>query len=76
MAGVQGQQVRAARLLGAVEALLEATNDHVDPADRAEYDRDVAAARAQLDEATFAAAWAEGRAMTMEQAMAYALEDS
>jgi hypothetical protein len=29
---------------------------------------------AHLDEATFAAIWAEGRAMTMEQAVAYALE--
>jgi hypothetical protein len=31
-------------------------------------------AKAQLDEATFAALWAEGRAMTMEQAVAYALQ--
>jgi hypothetical protein len=29
--------------------------------------------RAQLDEATFEAAWAEGQAMTLEQAVAYAL---
>jgi hypothetical protein len=33
----------------------------------------VAATRAHLD-ANFAAAWAEGRAMTLEQAIAYALE--
>jgi len=30
---------------------------------------------AVLDDATFAAAWAEGRAMSLEQAIAYALED-
>jgi predicted ATPase/class 3 adenylate cyclase len=76
VAGLQRQPVRAARLLGAAEALLEAANDYLAPADRAEYERDVAAARAQLDEATFAAARAEGRAMTIEQAVAYALEDS
>jgi hypothetical protein len=29
--------------------------------------------RAQLDEATFAAAWAKGRTMTLEQAEDYAL---
>jgi hypothetical protein len=36
----------------------------------------VATARAQLSEAAFAAAQAEGRAMTLEQAIAYALEGS
>ncbi len=77
-AGVQRLPIRAARLLGAAAALLEAlgADSRMDPADRAEYDRDVAAVRAQLDEALFVAAWAEGRAMTLEQAIAYALEDS
>jgi hypothetical protein len=32
--------------------------------------RDVAAVRAQLDEKSFAAAWAEGLAMPVEQAIA------
>jgi len=36
-------------------------------------DRDIAAIRNQLDEATLAAAYAEGWAMTIEQAMACAL---
>ena len=43
---------------------------------RLEYDRALAAARAQLDEAAWNAAWAEGRAMTLEQAVTYALEDA
>jgi hypothetical protein len=38
-------------------------------------DHDVAAVRAQLDDATFAAAWAEGQAMSLEQAVAYALAE-
>jgi hypothetical protein len=38
------------------------------------HERNAAAIRAQLGEAEVAAAWAEGRAMTMEQAVAYALE--
>jgi tetratricopeptide (TPR) repeat protein len=39
----------------------------------AEFERDVAACRAALGESAFAAAVAEGRAMTMEQAIDYAL---
>jgi hypothetical protein len=48
----------------------------VPPVARHDYDRDVAVARAQLGETAFAAAWAEGRAMTLEQAVAYALEEA
>jgi hypothetical protein len=43
-------------------------------ANRAEYERTVAAAQAALSEEAFVAAWAEGRVMTQEQAVAYALE--
>jgi len=45
------------------------------PGVRADYERDLAAARAQLDAASLAAAWAAGQAMGLEQAIAYALED-
>jgi hypothetical protein len=38
-------------------------------------DRIIAAVRTQLDEASFQAAWAEGRAMTLEQAVGEALVD-
>ena len=37
---------------------------------RAAYSRKVIAARGELGEQTFAAIWAEGRAMTPEQALA------
>jgi hypothetical protein len=43
-----------------------------EPADRSAVERDLSAARAQLSEEAFAAAWAQGRAMTMEQAIAFA----
>jgi len=68
---------RAARLLGATEAVREAIQIGLSAAypDRIEYDRYVAAVRAQLDEAVFAAAWAEGRALTLEQAIEYALSE-
>jgi hypothetical protein len=68
------QPERAARLLGAATALLDAMRSTLDPADRLDYDRITANVQAQLDEATYAAAWAEGRAMTVEQAIACALE--
>jgi hypothetical protein len=72
----QAQPERAARLLGAVDALREMIGYRLAAAERTDYDRDVAAIRAQLDAATFAAAWAAGQALTLEQAIAEALEAS
>jgi hypothetical protein len=66
---------RAARLLGAAEALREASQSEMTPEERTEYDREVTALRAKLDPATFNAAWAEGRAMTIEQAIEFAISD-
>jgi tetratricopeptide (TPR) repeat protein len=75
--GVIGKPERAARLFGAVESLLEAIgmDGRMDPPDQKEFDHYVAAARGQLDEAAFAKAWAEGRAMTLEQAVEFALQN-
>lgn len=68
----QGNYGRATRLFGAAEAQREAFGASMPPAARAEHDQQVADARAQLAEATLSAAWAEGRAMTLEQAIEYA----
>ncbi len=65
---------RAARLFGAAEALREAIATPLSPVDRSAQEQAVANVRAHLDVATFAAAWAEGRAMTLEQATSYALD--
>jgi hypothetical protein len=43
--------------------------------ERVEYNQAVAQVRSMLVEAEFIALWAEGRAMTMEQAMAFALQE-
>jgi predicted ATPase/DNA-binding CsgD family transcriptional regulator len=67
---VQGQPAWAARLWGVAEALRQHIGAPLPPVYRAEYERSVAATRAQLGEQAFAAAWAEGRAMTPEQALA------
>jgi tetratricopeptide (TPR) repeat protein len=72
----QGRAERAARLLGAAKAPFDATGSLTDPFDRAEFDRSTAAARAQLGEEAFAAAWAAGRAMTLEQAIEEALGEN
>ncbi len=76
-AGERSTQLqRATRLLGAAEALHGAgvPRDLVgEPANWLEWDRIVAAVRTQLDASTFEAAWAEGQAMSPEQAVEYAL---
>jgi tetratricopeptide (TPR) repeat protein len=75
VAAARQQPERAARLFGA--AIQDNTLSSVmEPADQADTERCIAAARTQLDAATFAAAWAEGQAMTSEQAIGYALEAS
>ena len=65
---------RAARLLGVGEAQFQAIGAAMWPADRLERERVVAVLRTVLSEEVFVAAWAEGRAMPLEQAVAYALE--
>ena len=69
--------VQAARLWGAAEALLKRIEVTALPyaPDRSLYQRQVAAARARLDEEMWADAWEEGRAMTIERAVAYALSE-
>lgn len=64
---------RAARLFGAAEALRAPVNSSIDLVDQPEYERLVAIVRAELDEAAFTDAWAEGQAMTLEQTIKYAL---
>jgi tetratricopeptide (TPR) repeat protein len=74
LAVAEGQPECAARLLGAAAALLRNSGARLQPIDEAAFDRSVTAARTALGEDAFAAAWAEGRAMTLQQAMTYALE--
>jgi len=69
---VVGQAERGARLLGAAEALCELIGASVLPSEREGYDRAVAEARLALGEPAFAAAWAEGRTLPLDQAVAHA----
>jgi predicted ATPase/DNA-binding CsgD family transcriptional regulator len=71
-AGLQGQAAGAARLWGAAEALRESLNIALAPIERSYYDP-LIDARSQAGEAAWNVAWAEGRAMSPERAVAYAL---
>ncbi len=76
IAGARGDAAKVARLLGVVDVLLDFVGSQLEKIERAEYDRSVTAARAQLGEEEFAKVWAEGQAMSFEQAIAYALENT
>jgi predicted ATPase/DNA-binding XRE family transcriptional regulator len=64
---------RAARLFGAAAALREQFNASLPPNDREFNARYIAEATAQLGPERFAAAWAEGQAMSSDEAIDYAL---
>ena len=68
------QPADVARLFGAAEAVRELIGKPLDGGLLVHHDRSVAAVQQRLAPEAFAAAWAEGRAMTMDQALAYALE--
>jgi predicted ATPase/transcriptional regulator with XRE-family HTH domain len=65
---------RAARLWGAAEQLHQTIGCRPAPAARAIYEWALGVARNQLSEEGFAAEWAAGQALTLEQVVAYALE--
>src|SRR5262249_14319975 len=73
VAAAMGQPERAAHLLGAAEAALKATDADLWPAERTDYERSATAVREAMSEETFAASWAEGHALSLEQAIHLAL---
>jgi predicted ATPase/DNA-binding SARP family transcriptional activator len=72
VAGGRGQALRAARVLGAAQALREATGCPLPPAGQREHEAQSAALREVTGGTEFDAAFAVGRAMTWEQAFQYA----
>jgi non-specific serine/threonine protein kinase len=69
----KAKEERAAKLYGAAEALRRAVGAPLSPVDLPDHEHSLAAARAQLEEAVWEEAWAEGQAMTIEEAVEYAL---
>ena len=67
---------RAVRLLAAAEVQKETRGYLLEDIDQDEFQRLANLLRAELDETTFSKVWAEGHALTMKQAIEYALESS
>lgn len=74
LTGMQGHPVSAARLYGSAESLRTLLGAPLTPIDRPLYQQSIAALRAQLDEPTFLNAWAAGQALTLEEAIAEAVQ--
>ncbi len=66
----EGPLLRAARLLGASEAIRESLGQTISPIDRPGYEQTIAAIRDSLGAEAFDAARATGRSMTVDQAIA------
>jgi non-specific serine/threonine protein kinase len=73
LAAAEGQPQRTLRLAGVVDTLQERQGAVLQPTERGRFERRVAGARQALSLADANAAWEAGRAMTPDQAVAYAL---
>ncbi len=71
-----GDYERAAHLFGAAETLREAVGASVLAFYRADYDRAIGMTRTALGKQKFASCWTTGRALSSEEAVAYALGES
>jgi predicted ATPase/class 3 adenylate cyclase/Tfp pilus assembly protein PilF len=70
-AGAEGRLERAAVLFGAADALRESTATY----QWVYFEPHIASAKAQLDEQCWTKSWQEGKGMSTEQVMAYAIEE-
>jgi predicted ATPase/Tfp pilus assembly protein PilF len=69
LAAIDGRPSWAARLVGVVDSIYTQSDIHLSPIERARHTRTVEAIRAQLDEAAYATAWAEGQTMEADLAV-------
>jgi predicted ATPase/class 3 adenylate cyclase len=67
------QAEKATKLLGAAEALRQKIEMDMNPFEREEYEKEVSDLKANMDGKEFASLWAEGRSMTMDEAIELAL---
>jgi len=73
LTAAQGHPAKAVRLWGAADSLRQSLEIPLSPLERDEYQRSLTASRAALGETGFAAEWAAGRELALEQAVADAL---
>ncbi len=71
----QHEMMRAARLFGATETFFTHLRFLLSPFERDHHEQDATTTRDALGDEISAACWAEGRAMTIEQAVEYALQE-
>ena len=71
----EGKWQHAVRLLGAAELLRAGIGSPLAPCGRDEHQQRLTDIRGVIGEEAFSAAWTEGRAMTMEQAIESVLDD-
>ncbi|MGE5223954.1 MAG: adenylate/guanylate cyclase domain-containing protein [Omnitrophica WOR_2 bacterium] len=76
VANSRNDPIRSARLLGARNAIHESIGATSSPQSQLLFSTIIEKTKSMLDEETFQSAWAEGNAMTMQQAIAYALENT
>jgi predicted ATPase/class 3 adenylate cyclase len=77
VAGAAGEALREARLLGAAQGLRECVGmGLLDLEAREDSEALLATARSQVEEEAWERAWEEGRAMNLDEAISYALEDA
>jgi tetratricopeptide (TPR) repeat protein len=74
VAMAKGQTEKAARLFGMGSALRESIRSVIDPADKPAYDSKILSLRRKLGKERFTVAWNEGRVLSLERAIVYALE--
>ncbi len=70
----ENQPIRAAKLLGAADLLFKACGGMLAMTDQADYQQRITTTRSLLDKTTFESTWEKGRALSMKQAISYALE--
>jgi hypothetical protein len=72
---VEEEPQRAARLFGGAEAIREVTGHRPTDEEQAEEAQFITRLQAMLSDTEFNTLWAEGKSMTMEQAIQLALEN-
>lgn len=76
IAEARGRFAHAVRVFGAAASLRASIGSFIDPVDQPEYERRLTSLRVGLGEGPFAAELAEGRALTLQQAIALALSEN
>ena len=65
---------RAAQLFAWADAMRDTIRDHRPPVEKASVERDLGVIHSKLNDSEYASLYTEGRAMTIQQAIQYALE--